>query len=155
PLAARWLLDDAGGRALGARFLASRGAGGETRGAALARNLAWLVERAAAFADAPRASNLVGIKAGRMTGQWRDSEQGLGGGRFPYDLNAALGTAALNAAARLHESGLLGPHLDDGRRAILARAAERARIWTARAPALFEVDVPAAEARAAVTAYAQ
>jgi hypothetical protein len=155
PLAARWLLDDASGRALGAQFLATRGAGGETRGAALVRNLAWLVDRAAAFADAPRAANLVGIKAGRMTGQWRDSEQGLGGGRYPYDVNAALVPAALNAAARLHESGLLGRYTSDGQRATLALAADRARAWTARAPALFDVDVPAAEARAAVAAYAK
>ena len=49
-------------------------------GAALARNLTWVVERAASFAEDPRALNLVGIKPGRMTGNWRDSEQGLGQG---------------------------------------------------------------------------
>lgn len=154
PLAARWLLDDAGGRALGTRFLATKGPGGETRGAALARNLAWVVERAAAFAADPRAANLVGIKAGRMTGQWRDSEQGLGGGRYAYDVNAALVPAALDAAARLGESGLLGNNSSDAQRRLLAAARESARTWTARAPALFAVDVPAAEARAAVAAYA-
>jgi hypothetical protein len=155
PLAARWLLDDASGRAQAARFLATRGAGGEARGAALVRNLAWVVERAAAFAADPRAANLVGIKAGRMTGQWRDSEQGLGGGRFPYDVNAALVPAALEAAARLAQSELLGPYANTAQRRALAPAAERARTWAARAPALFEVDVAAAEARAAVAAYAR
>ena len=155
PLAARWLLDDASGRALGAQFLATRAAGGETRGAALVRNLAWVVERAAPFAAQPVATNLVGIKAGRMTGNWRDSEQGLGGGRFAYDVNAALVPAALDAAVRLGESGLLGPYLDDSRRRALAPARERARTWATRAPPLFEVDVAAAEARAAVIAYAK
>ena len=58
----------------------------------------------AAFASDPRATNLVGIKPGRMTGNWRDSEQGLGRGRYPYDVNAALVPAALDAAARLVES---------------------------------------------------
>lgn len=154
-LAARWMLDDASGRALAAQFLATKGAGGETRGAALARNLAWVVGRAAAFAADPRAANLVGIKAGRMTGQWRDSEQGLGGGRYAYDVNAALVPAALDATARLAESGLLGPYLDDGTRTAVAPARERARAWTERAPPLFEVDVPAGEARAAVAAYAR
>jgi len=155
PLAARWLLDDAGGRAHAASFLATQGAGGETRGAALARNLAWLVERAAPFAAEPSAANLVGVKAGRNTGNWRDSEQGLGGGRYPYDVNAALVPAALGAAARLAESGLLGKYLDAGQRGVLAAAGERARIWSTRAPPLFEVDVPAAEARTAMAAYAK
>ena len=58
-----------------------------------------LVKRAAPFAADPRAGNLVSIKAGRMTGNWRDSEQGLGRGRYPYDVNAALVPAALVAAA--------------------------------------------------------
>lgn len=155
PLAARWLLDDASGRALGAQFLAARGAGGETHGAALVRNLAWVVERAGQFAAQPVAKNLVGIKSGRMTGNWRDSEQGLGGGRFPYDVNAALVPAALDAAARLGESGLLEPWLDAAKRRALAPARERARTWATRAPALFEVDVPVAVARAAVVAYAR
>jgi hypothetical protein len=155
PLAARWLLDDASGRALGAQFLAARGAGGETRGAALLRNLAWVVERAAPFAAQPSATNLVGIKTGRMTGNWRDSEQGLAGGRYPYDVNAALVPAALDAAARLAGSGLLEPYLDAERRRVLAPARDRARIWATHAASLFEVDVATADARAAVAAYAQ
>ena len=83
-------------------FLAGkRGRAANRHGAALARNLCWVVERAAPFAEDPRALNLVGIKAGRMTGNWRDSEQGLGKGRYAYDVNAALVPAALDAAARL------------------------------------------------------
>ena len=94
--------DDATRPRAGARIpRGARAPSGETRGAALARNLAWVVERAAAFAADPRATNLVGIKPGRMTGNWRDSEQGLGRGRYPYDVNAALVPAALDAAARL------------------------------------------------------
>ena len=123
PLAARWLLaDDVAARAA-REFLAEQGTRGERRGAALARNLAWVVERAAPFADDPRAVNLVGIKAGRMTGKWRDSEQGLGRGRYAYDVNAALVPAALDAAARLAESGLLDAYLDADQRRTLAQAA--------------------------------
>jgi hypothetical protein len=153
PLAAHWLLDDERGRARARRFLAGRGEG-ETRGRQLARNLVWLVQRAAAFADDPRAANLVGIQAGRMTGNWRDSEQGLGRGRYAYDINAALVPAALEAAARLHESGVL-PGLDAAQRRTLDRARDRAATWSRRAPPLFEVEVPAPQARAAVTRYAR
>jgi hypothetical protein len=155
PLAARWLLDDERGRARARSFLASRGTGDERRGKSLARNLAWLAERAAAFAADPRAANLVGIKPGRMTGNWRDSEQGLGRGRYAYDINAALVPAALEAAAKLHESGLLETYLDGAQRRLLAQAGERARVWTLRAPALFEVELPVSQAREAVARYAK
>jgi hypothetical protein len=155
PLAARWLLDSGRGRARAREFLAGKLTSGESRGQALARNLAWAVERTAAFAEDPRATHLVGIKAGRMTGNWRDSEQGLGRGRFAYDINSALVPAALGAAARLAEDGMLDEYLDAARKHTLARARERARTWTMRAPALFAVDVPASQARAEITAYAR
>jgi hypothetical protein len=155
PLAAGWMLDSERGRARARPFLAQKLASGEARGHALARNLAWAVERAAAFARDPRATHLVGIKPGRMTGNWRDSEQGLGQGRFAYDINAALVPAALEAAARLAADGLLDEYLDAARKRTLARARDYARTWTRRAPALFAVDVPAVRARAEITAYAR
>jgi len=153
PLAARWLLSESG-RARSGRFLAELGTSGEHRGVELARNLSWVVERAGRFADDPRTSNLVGIKAGRLTGQWRDSEQGLGRGRYAYDVNAALVPAALDAAARLIESGLLDAYVDADRRRLLMKARARARVWTDRSAAFFAVDVPATRARAAIAAYA-
>ena len=155
PLAARWLIDAERGRVRARQFLAAKLSRGESRGLALARNLAWAVERAAKFAADPRAANLVGIKPGRMTGNWRDSEQGLGRGRFAYDINAALVPAALEAAARLADAGLLGEYLDATRKRTLARARDWARTWAARAPALFAVDVPAAQARDEITSYAR
>jgi hypothetical protein len=153
PLAARWL-DDTRGRARARDFLAGQGARGERRGAALVRNLAWVVERAAPFAEDLRAENLVGIKPGRTTGNWRDSDQGLGQGHYAYDVNAALVPAALDAAARLAEGGLLDEYLDSKSRQTLAHARDRARVWTAHAPSLFAVTVPAARARADISAYA-
>ncbi len=155
PLAAGWLLDDARGGARARAFLASKGGGGDTRGAALARNLAWVVERTAAFARAPRAGNLVGIKAGRTTGNWRDSEHGLGNGRYAYDINAALVPAALDAAARLGAAHLLDGYLDSAGKRRLAGAGAMARAWAHHAPELFAVRIPAGEARAAIDAYAK
>jgi hypothetical protein len=153
PLATRWL--DLHGRARAREFLAGKGRGGIERGSALARNLCWVVERAAAFAADPRVTNLVAIKPGRMTGNWRDSEQGLGRGRYAYDVNAALVPAALAAAARLAEGGLLDEYLDDGQRNLLAQAEPRARAWAARAASFFAVEVPVATARADIATYAK
>jgi len=155
PLAARALLDSERGRARAQEFLAGRLTSGEQRGAALARNLAWAVARAAAFAADPRARNLVGIKPRRMTGNWRDSEQGLGRGTFAYDINAALVPAALEAAARLADDQRVNRFLDDGQKRTLRLARDSARTWAARAPPLFAVDVGTEQARAAVENYAR
>ena len=155
PLAARWLLDEPRGVARAAPFLASRSPDGVDRATALARNLAWLVERTAAFAARPRFENLVGNKPGRATGQWRDSERGLGGGRYAYDVNAALVPAALDAAARLLESGLLDARIDAAQRRHLDRARSQSRAWTTNAPRLFDVDMPATRAGTEIRDYAK
>ncbi len=154
PLAARWLLTEQHASAWAREFLARKGESGERRGAALARNLLWVVERTAGFARDPRANNLVSIKAGRSTGDWRDSDLGLGGGRYPYDVNAALVPAALEATALLSDSGLLDNFLAGAQRRSLGRAAAQAQAWSVHAPPLFAVDMPAAEARAAIGSYA-
>ena len=154
-LAAGWMLSDERNRARASRFLAGRSSNRERNGAALARNLTWVVESAARFAKVPSVLNLVGIKPGRMTGNWRDSEQGLGKGRFAYDVNAALVPAALEATARLLDSGLLDEFLDVDQRRTLKSARESAQVWAAQAPRLFDVDVSAARARQNIAAYAK
>jgi len=154
PLTARWLLDDKNGQAYARSFLAQRNAAGERHGDALARNLLWVVERTAYFADDPRAANLVGIKTGRTTGNWRDSDRGLAGGRFPYDVNVALIPSALVAISRLSGTGLLDPYLTRAQRNTLAGADPQQRVWAQHAPALFETDVSAATARDAIRSYA-
>jgi hypothetical protein len=90
-----------------------------------------------------------------MTGNWRDSEQGLGRGRYAYDVNAALVPAALDAAARLADSGLLDDNLGEAQRRKLRQARQQAEVWASKAPPLFAVDVPAAQARSAIAAYAK
>lgn len=49
--------------------------------------------------------NLVALNEGVPVGQWRDSNDGLGGGRYPYDVNTALMPAALRAIAELTRAG--------------------------------------------------
>jgi len=45
--------------------------------------------------------NLVALKEGQSVGQWRDSNDGLGGGRYPYDVNTGLMPAALRAISKV------------------------------------------------------
>jgi hypothetical protein len=158
PVASAWLVDDVRGRGRAAAFLAAPAgaAGGArgTRGAALVRNLKLVLASTAAFAADPVRANLIALKPGHSVGEWRDSEHGLGGGRYPYDVNAVLVPAALAAAARLHASGLLAPYLARSDRAQFARATDLARVWRAHAPSLFDVAIPNQTAAGAIFAYA-
>jgi hypothetical protein len=154
PLIARWLLDGGVPRRRATEFLRSRLSPGPSAGEALARNFAWVVTRTAAYAAEPVSSNLVAIKPNRSTGNWRDSNEGLGGGTYPYDINVALVPAALEAIDRLLRSGLLDAYLSNEQRRVLSEAEPQRRIWAAGAAAHFEVGVTAAAARAAIASYA-
>jgi hypothetical protein len=152
PLAAMLLLDK--GRARAAGFLASRTASGAVVGDALVRNFTWVVEQTGRFAEDPKATNLVSIKSGRNTGQWRDSEEGLGRGRYAYDINVALVPAALRAIERLVASGSLNRYLSEETRSGLMKAGPRLRVWAKGAAPFFVVTIPADQARAEISAYA-
>jgi hypothetical protein len=155
PVASAWLLHDERARRRAAAFLA---AGADerhgTRGAALVENLRFVLHSAAAFAADPTTAHLIGLKPGASVGEWRDSESGIGGGRYPYDVNAVLVPAALEAAGELNASGLLSAYLGAADRALFGRAAQMARVWRANAPQLFEVVIPRKAAGGAIESYA-
>ena len=156
PLAAAWLLRP--GQTRSAAFLAAP-VGGPlarhgTRGAALMKNLRYVVQRAESFAQAPAAAHLIGLKPGETVGDWRDSGTGLGGGRYPYDVNAVLVPSTLAAAARLARSGLLAPYMTATDRTLLAGAAHMATVWRTQAPPLFAVTLSHTVAANAIEIYA-
>lgn len=155
PVAAAYLLDHPEGRSRAAAFLAHTTSGGEPLGAALARNVDFVLQAAQAFAQQPIARNLMSLKPERNTGQWRDSEDGLAGGRYPYDVNAVFMPAALDAIARFQEAGLLQPYLATSQRQALSAAREWAAAWSAQAPPLFRTEATAMAARGAVVRYAK
>jgi len=154
PIAAHYLLDMPAGRARAQKYLAQRTTTGTTYGAQLVRNLAFVVANTAGFAREPATTHLIALKPGQNVGNWRDSERGLGGGRFPYDVNGVWAPAALLAIARLDESGLLRDYLPAESRA-LADAAAIARVWLREAPRRFDVKVTAKDARRRVADYAR
>jgi hypothetical protein len=156
PVAAAWLLNPRE-RAHSAAFLAAAVGGPmalrDARGTALVRNLRYVLLSAQDFVRRPGYASLIGLKPGVPAGDWRDSKTGLGGGHYPYDVNAVLVPEALHSAARLYRSGLLGPYLTTADRALFARAASMADTWRAKAPAFFLVNVPHAQAVKDIEAY--
>ena len=157
PVAAAWLLQP-GAAARSAAFLAEP-VGGPLerhgmRGSALVQNLRYVAQSAQAFAQSPGVAHLIGLKPGETVGDWRDSGTGLGGGHFPYDVNAVLVPAALDALARMTASGLLSRYLSSSDRALFAGASQMAKVWRERAAPLFEVTLSHAIAANAVEIYA-
>jgi len=152
PIIARYLLDHAEGKNRAASFLREQTAQGQTHGEALVSNLRFVLAAARPFAKEPNASNLIKLKEGVPAGQWRDSREGLGYGRIPYDVNAVFVPAALTAIARLHDSGLLADYASaaDG----FAEARMLADVWTTSAPPFFAVTIPYDQARRQVVDYA-
>lgn len=134
-------------------FMKSTLPDGEKVGAALARNFTWVIRAATAFAQQPRFSNLISLKEGFNVGDWRDSEDGLGGGRYPFDVNAVLVPAALDSIANLYRRGFLQPFITDDQKAMFERADEFAGIWSREAPSLFRVNVSNEDARARINQY--
>ena len=154
PIMAAWLIDDARGAARAAAYLAHTESNGQTNGSRFVTNLLRVANTARAFTQASTAANLIHLRAGQIVGNWRDSTDGLGGGVYPYDVNAVLVPAALRAASRFVDSGLLDPYLSGDARAALADAAQQASVWESAAPPLFQVNVAPAQAAAQLPAYA-
>ena len=154
PVAAHCLLEPLE-RKRARTFLQHRDAAGRPNAQSLIRNFAWVIARTADFAAAPTVAHLIGLKPGHNAGEWRDSEHGLGGGRYPYDVNVAFVPAALESIAQFLDSHLLDPYLTSQQRTLLARAASQARVWRTQAPPMFVTSVPGQRARTAVEAYAE
>lgn len=153
PVAAAWLLEDARGRARARDFLARRGEQGRN-GETLVRNLLFVAEQSRAFAEEPAYRNLIALKPDKPVGQWRDSNEGLGRGRYPYDVNAIWMPAALRAMGGFLDSGLLDAYTSVEQRTQLRAAAGRADTWERRAAELFTVRLPNARAAEKIRAYA-
>ena len=154
PVIADYLIDDPKGHKRASGYLGEP-VSTSSAGQALVRNLRLVVTSAARFAATPRYKNLISLKPGKPNGQWRDSSDGLGGGRYPYDVNAVLVPAALEATTRLLQSGLLDSCLTAGDRELLSHAAGYMKAWRRHAPGLFNMTVDSNRARAAVDSYAR
>lgn len=84
---------------------------------------------------------LLHLYPGRTTGQWRDSEWGLGLGKIAFDVNVAYMPAALAAASEFYSSSQYGlKHEPNAKRAESYYA-----VWKTEAPKFFKVQVAPSE----------
>ncbi|KAI5863814.1 carbohydrate-binding module family 52 protein [Durotheca rogersii] len=107
-----------------------------------------IMKLTASFEDSPVKQNLIHLRKGQTVGQWRDSGNGLGGGRVPYDVNTALVPAALKAIASLSSSGLFPSHPDWS-----TIASRRSTFWEDNTLSFFQVNITADRAQDLVDGY--
>ncbi|KAL5113366.1 hypothetical protein ACEQ8H_008759 [Pleosporales sp. CAS-2024a] len=107
-----------------------------------------IMQNAAPFAQSQVRANLIHLRDGQGVGEWRDSANGLGGGRTPYDVNTALVPAGLRAIAALSRAGFFSEHAD------WKDTADRyAQIWEDETLQFFQVTVSQSDARSRVQSY--
>jgi len=107
-----------------------------------------IMEATAAFERDPTIKNLIRLRNKEDVGQWRDSNDGLVGGRIPYDVNTALVPAALGAIGSLHKQNMLFGSPDN-----FGLAAKRALFWQENTLHFFEVIISPDEANAMLDNY--
>jgi len=135
------------------KFLSGQTSAREPLRSQLVKNLSLVARQAEAFAVEPDRSNLISIKDGLNDGNWRDSDEGLAGGRYPYDVNAVLMPAALQAAADIIGSGLLDGYA--GSLPAQEKLLRMAAVWEANAAKNFKVSVTAEQVRERLADYSQ
>jgi len=159
PVIAAWLLDTPTARTRAAALFSAT----PSKLDALIRNLRHVTRLAkpltqvSSVAKADLAAALIGSKKKHETiSQWRDSTTGLGiNGHYAYDVNAVLMPAALEAAARLYESGLLNSALSSADHDALSQCRQMSHRWRRDVPALFNISTDIPLARATVEGYAR
>lgn len=125
---------------------------GLTYGELALRNAEHVMRTSAGFAapGGQKKENLIHLEEDQIVGEWRDSTYGIGGGRIPYDVNAALVPAALRSISALSAAGFFTGHPDWE-----TTAAEYAKVWEDETLQFFEVVVPESEAKTRVQDYTE
>ncbi len=126
-------------------FLARTDQAGTSYRTLVERNADYVLSQAEPYAQSGKTKDLIALKDNLSVGQWRDSNQGLGNGRYPYDVNAVLMPSALRDVAYLSESLLDKPKL--------AKRAKSLRTTWKDVHEHFRVSLSAEEANARASSY--
>ncbi|WP_017444503.1 hypothetical protein [Gayadomonas joobiniege] len=133
-------------------FLQQTAFNGKTYAEQLKQNLAFVYQSALAYAKDPKFDNLIALKPGSLTGEWRDSHEGLGYGRYPYNINAVFVPAALNAIKTLLQDPIVGPLIGSES---FANIEQVYQTWYQQAPLHFKQEVKASTAAESLKVYAK
>lgn len=153
PIIAEYLLGQQSTSKIAQDFLQRKTLNDKRYGERLLANFDYVVAMASKYAKSPKVENLISLNHGHTVGQWRDSGEGLGFGRVPYDVNAVFVPAALSAIAQLLGSDVFNDF--DASELLLEKAKEFAKVWQLNAPAHFKVTLSVDKAKQAIAEHAK
>jgi len=133
-------------------FLSRKTHSGQLYSERLLKNFDYVMSMTNQYANNPKVENLIEINKGDTVGEWRDSGEGLGFGKVPFNVNAVFVPAALHAIARLINSGLFAA--DNTLATRFSRASAMAKVWQQNAPAHFKVTLTNVSAKQSIQQHA-
>lgn len=125
-------------------FLTQQNSDGIPYGQLILRNFKFVYNTAKPFYLEQSYQNLISLKPDMPVGEWRDSNQGLGHGRYAYNVNAVFVPSALQSIKKFLASGLLDEWLSPESDFKLIEEIEKA--WSANASSNFEYNIPSIKA---------
>jgi len=152
PIVAKYLLEHDAGKSKAKAFLQRKTTDGKSYGQRLVDNFNFVLKMASPYANDVAVKNLIKLRAGHTVGEWRDSGEGLGYGKIPYNVNAVFVPAALTAISTLNQSGLLNDYLSN--EAQFNQAENIANVWLANAARHFKVTIAKDDILTSVSRYA-
>jgi len=153
PIVAQYLLENKAGKKRASEFLLQKTVDGKSYGQRLVENFNFVLKMAAPYADNVDVKNLLRLRGNHTVGEWRDSGEGLGHGKIPYNVNAVFVPAALTAISKLYSSGLFKTFLVNDTQ--FKHADVMANVWKNNAQSHFKVTIAKKDALASVAQYAK
>lgn len=152
PIVAEYLLENEAGKNNATAFLQRKTLDGKRYGDRLIENFNFVISETTEYAANPEVGNLIKLRGDLDVGEWRDSNEGLGFGKIPYNVNSIFVPASLSAIARLYSSGLLTDYIGDDQSLKLAK--NISKVWQEKASSHFKVTLTSQQVRESVTQYA-
>ena len=131
------------------QFLKGHDLRGVQRGKLVKKLFTYVTNMAEPFRENPVFSNLIRLHEGETTGEWRDSDDGLGGGVYPFDVSAAFMPGALRALRDIYQNPatpLFSPNQ-------ALRADQSFQVWNTQVLQFFETRVTPEDALAMGESY--
>jgi hypothetical protein len=153
PIIAEYLLNQDTSLTAAKAFLSRKTKDGQLYSERLLANFNYVMLMASPYAKNPIIENLININQGDTVGEWRDSGEGLGFGRIPYNVNAVFVPAALKAISQLIDSGLFS--IDNAVTTRSSRTKSMAKVWQQNAPVHFKVTLTNEIAKQSIQQHAQ
>lgn len=132
-------------------FLSQKAFNGKTYAEQLSNNFDFIYQSALPFYKDASYNNMIALLPDALTGEWRDSHEGLGYGRYPYNINAVFVPESLRAISQLMKHAVIAKSLNKADFTDIDAVYDT---WYHKAPQHFLVSYSQEDVQTRVKAYA-